>query len=80
MKYKHCTSGFANKKSQIRKTHRSKKIEKDLSLRKYILKGLRHYWPPKQMVGRLRKKDMIICHETIYKYIIRHQELKLGLN
>jgi len=69
-------SGLANKKSQIRKTHRSKKIENDLSIRKYILKGLKRYWSPEQIAGRLRKKEIIICHETIYKYIIRHQELK----
>jgi len=51
-------SGFANKKSQIRKTHRNKKIENDLSIRKYILKDLKHYWSPEQITGRLRNKEI----------------------
>lgn len=66
----------AGKKSKERKTHRKKKIENDEWLKKYILEKLKLYWSPEQIAGRLRRKNIIICHETIYRYIIRHKKLR----
>jgi IS30 family transposase len=67
---------FARRKAKERKTHRKKKIENDIWLKKYILKKLKLYWSPEQIAGRLRRKNIIICHETIYGYILRHKKLK----
>lgn len=66
----------ARKKSKERKTHRGKKIENDLWLKKYILEKLKLYWSPEQIAGRLRRKNIVICHETIYGYIMRHKKLR----
>lgn len=66
----------AKRLSKKRKTHRKKKIENDPELRTYILHKLKRYWSPEQIAGRLRRKNIIICHETIYQYIIRHKRLK----
>lgn len=53
-----------------------RKIENDSLLRKYIIEKLKLYWSPEQIAGRLRRKNIIICHETIYGYILRHKKLK----
>jgi len=68
--------GKARKKSKERKTHRKRKIENDPELKRYILKHLKKYWSPEQIAGRLRKQKVIICHETIYQFIIRNKRLK----
>jgi len=68
--------GKARMKSKERKTHRKKKIENDPLLKKYILAKLKLYWSPEQIAGRLRRKHIVICHETIYGYIIRHKKFK----
>lgn len=67
---------FAKKQSQERKTHREKKIESDPVLKKYIHTELKSFWSPEQIAGRLRRNGIVICHETIYKYIVRHKHLK----
>ena len=69
-------SSVAGRETKKRKGHRKKKIENDIWLKKYILKKLKLYWSPEQIAGRLRRKKIIICHETIYGYIIRHKKLK----
>ena len=66
----------AKKKAKESKTHHRKKIENDILLKKYILTKLKLYWSPEQIAGRLRRECIVICHETIYAYIIRHQHLK----
>jgi|SRR3989344_9161298 len=66
----------AKRLSQERKTHRKKKIENDQVLKKYILRKLKLCWSPEQIAGRLRREDIVLCHETIYGYIIRHKKLK----
>ena len=66
----------AKRLSKERKTHRKKKIENDRVLKKYILDKLKLYWSPEQIAGRLRKENIVIVHETIYGYIIRHKKLK----
>ena len=66
----------SKRETRERKTHRKKKIENDLYLKKYILAKLKLYWSPEQIAGRLRREKIIICHETIYGYIIRNKKLK----
>src|SRR3989344_2722704 len=66
----------ASRETRKRKGHRKKKIENDHWLKKYILKKLKLYWSPEQIAGRLRREKIIICHETIYGYIIRHKKLR----
>ena len=68
--------GKAKMKSKGRKTHRKRKIENDIWLRKYIHEKMKLYWSPEQIAGRLRRENIIICHETIYGYIIRRKKLK----
>lgn len=67
---------LAVKEAKKRKSHRQKKIENDPWLRKYILGKLKLYWSPEQIAGRLRREGIIICHETIYRYIIHRKHLK----
>lgn len=70
-------SSVATKETKDRKTHRKRKIENDIKLKKYILKKLKKCWSPEQIAGRVRQeKKIIICHETIYVYIILHKKLK----
>jgi len=66
----------ARKEARKRKAHRERKIENDEWLKKYIIKHLKLYWSPEQIAGRLRRQKIIICHETIYGYILRHKMLK----
>ena len=66
----------SRRETRERKTHRKKKIENDEWLKKYIVTHLKMYWSPEQIAGRLRREGVIICHETIYGYIIRHRKLK----
>ena len=67
---------IAIKQTKERKTHRKRRIENDLRLKKYIHKKLKLYWSPEQIAGRLRREKIIICHETIYVYIILHKKLR----
>lgn len=66
----------AKREARERKTHRQKKIENDSYLKKYIHEKLKLYWSPEQIAGRLRKENIVICHETIYQYILRNKKLK----
>ena len=62
---KHYTSGKQRKCT----------IQKYPTLRDYVVTGLKkHQWSPEQIVGRLKRKKSkyIICHETIYRYIYKH--------
>ena len=68
--------GKAGKQARERKTHRKKRIENDSRLRKYVLEKLKLCWSPEQIAGRLKREKIIVCHETIYGYIIRHKKLK----
>lgn len=68
--------------------YKSRKIENDEKLRKYIVRKLKKFWSPEQIAGRLNKvaKETIICHETIYAFVyekrsdlvtyLRHQKFK----
>lgn len=49
-------------------------IQKNLTLRSYVIRRLKEGWSPEQIAGRLKRKKSkyTICHETIYRYIYKH--------
>lgn len=57
-----------------------RKIVVGSELAKKIEEGLKKYWSPEQVSGRMRKENpngISVCHETIYKYILaKKPELK----
>lgn len=54
-----------------------RRIENDPFLEKYIIKNLKKYWSPEQIAGRFFAEfGQVVCHETIYTYILRHGVLK----
>ena len=57
------------------------KIENTKWLEKYIRLKLRSGWSPEQIAGRLWKESgkHIVCHETVYSYIYREENLKEDL-
>jgi len=64
---------FATIKYHERKkiaNHFRKRIENDLWIEQYIFDHIKLRWSPEQIAGRVRKDyQILICHETIYKYI-----------
>jgi len=47
-----------------------KRIENNVWLQRHIEENIKEYWSPEQIAGRARKEhNIIVCHETIYKYI-----------
>ena len=57
-----------------------RKILAGSALAKYIEEGIKKYWSPEQVSGRMKRdhpNKPSVCHETIYKYIYKEQpELK----
>lgn len=57
-----------------------KKIIPGSTLAERINEGIRKYWSPEQVVGRMKKEhphDDSVCHETVYTYIYEERpELK----
>ena len=70
------SSIYCYKANERKKNSSKRRIENDLRLKKYIHKKLKLYWSPEQIAGRLRREKIIICHETIYVYIILHKKLR----
>lgn len=64
---------YAHKKYLERRKiskQKSRKIENDKILQKYIVSKLKIYWSPEQIAGKAKKDEkLIISHETIYQYI-----------
>src|ERR1700733_14671096 len=61
--------GIAEGKAQARnKQGRFNKLEKDILLHEYVIRGLKKGWSPEQISGRMKFKkiDYYACHETIY--------------
>lgn len=75
---------YLEKRKKAKKKER--KIENNVLLRKYIVAKLKLFWSPEQIAGRIRKKGILICHETIYTFVynerpdlikyLRHQKSK----
>lgn len=64
------------KHRKIKSGQGRRKIENNTVLRVYIITHLKLYWSPEQIAGRLKQEGVVICHETIYQYIIRHKKWK----
>jgi len=64
---------IAQKKTLARK-QRPCYIQKNPTLRRYLIGRLKAGWSPEQIVGRLKRKGSkhIVCPETIYRYIYKH--------
>lgn len=59
---------YQERKEKINQT--LKRIENDPWLEQTIQERIKKYWSPEQCAGRIRKDHhVIVCHETIYKYI-----------
>ena len=74
-------AGEAKRKACKRRNKANQKLKRianDPWLEKYVLKKLKVYWSPEQIAGRVREiHGVIVCHETIYKYIYHeHPDLK----
>lgn len=72
MKYKGVTADHIRleRRSEANQTHH--KIVPDSSLAKVVEEGIKKYWSPEQVVGRMRRKNprgSSVCHETVYRYI-----------
>lgn len=70
------TAASAHRIADRRERERTtKKLEKDSSLRSYVVGELRQDHSPEQIAGRLKQKppsELVgkkLCHETIYQYI-----------
>jgi len=64
----------ANKKLRNRRKHANQKFKKlssKSSLRRFVIRKLKKYWSPEQIVGYLQRKrsNKSICHETIYRLV-----------
>lgn len=65
-----------------RKSHKTnkRKMDKNETLRQWVVARLRKKWSPEQIEGRLKKypppklKGVAITHETIYQYIYQNED------
>jgi len=67
--------GIAQQKARARNQQgRFNKLEKNILLHEYVIRGLKKGWSPEQISGRMRLKKIgyYACHETIYQYIYTH--------
>jgi len=70
---------YANQQSRARRWSGSK-LDRDNTLREYVLSRLSRGWSPEQVCGRLKKErgEQVISYETIYRFvyaqIARHKE------
>ncbi len=80
---KHYVAIHAHNKSVSRKSKANShlKITRTKWLEKYVRLKLQSGWSPEQIAGRLWKESgkHIVCHETVYSYIYREDNLKEDL-
>lgn len=67
---------IANKKLRKRRKLANQKFAKlssKSSLRKFVIRKLKKFWSPEQIVGYLAMKErkMTVCHETIYRFVYK---------
>jgi len=72
----------AEKRRKILRSEANKKFRKITTgsdLETKIISGLKKYWSPEQVAGRLKtenKRKPVVCHETIYQFVYKeHPEL-----
>ena len=51
----------------------SQKLKHDRTLRRHVMRKLKHYWSPEQIAGRLQRmtKHTVVSHETTVCFVIR---------
>ena len=60
----------AHRKHLARKKAAKKRYRKIVGkLRRKAVRQLRYGWSPEQVAGRLKKKGITVCHETIYQFV-----------
>jgi IS30 family transposase len=74
-------AGVAGRQARARRNGANdalRRIRTDPWLEHYVTRKLKRTWSPEQIAGRVRKNHgVVICHETIYRYIYDEQpELK----
>jgi len=77
-------AGVAKRRTRQRRVvanQRFRRLTHEPELRRIIVRDLKKYWSPEQIAGRLkREQGIIICHQTIYRYIYQERpELKIYL-
>jgi transposase, IS30 family len=68
--------GHAHKRMLARRKQAKKPYRRmsDGCVRTYVIQKLKRYWSPEQIAGRLRRdRNIIICHETIYRFVYEEQ-------
>jgi transposase, IS30 family len=75
----HALSAQVKSDKRIKKARSRNALKKDWVI-DYVVRNLRCGWSPEQIAGRLKRDygKVIICHETIYRYIYSHPEKQLS--
>lgn len=65
-------------KKALSRRERQSIIEKNSTLRSYVVSKLKTGWSPEQIAGRLKRKKSkyTVCHETIYRFIYKNKHKK----
>jgi IS30 family transposase len=79
-KYKGITADHERLERRTKTNQQLRKLIPESMLAKTIEAGIRKYWSPEQIVGRMKlehPKEPSVCHETVYQYIYAQKpELK----
>lgn len=81
-KYHTKTANRKVRKRRRRANQKFKKLTSKSSLRRLVIRKIKQYWSPEQIVGYLKGKreEKIMCHETIYQLVYRERsDLKMYL-
>ena len=58
-----------------RHSNKSKRIKMTMEIQEYINEGLKNYWSPEQIAGRLlRERSISISPETIYRFVSKNKK------
>lgn len=71
-KYKGVTADHVRMERRAKANQTLRKLVPGSVLANEVEEGIKKYWSPEQVVGRMRRKKKLatsICHETVYQYI-----------
>jgi len=71
-KYKGITADHVRLERRKGANWKIRKLMPGSALAEKVEEGIRKYWSPEQVAGRMRRenpKDPSVCHETVYRYI-----------
>jgi len=78
-KYRAVNAKEKLKKRRLKSNQKFRKLSSKDSLRQFVIRKLKKYWSPEQIVGHLAFKysSKVLCHETIYNFIyLQRPDLK----